>query len=205
MVSVITQRKRRTLIKNNLLETCSALGFEYLDGNNFIREKRGIQDIFFYQQSRSLNQFVIQYGCDCTELLLPIREEKQHGLFISTERLGRGRKNFGCKYEEHIVNSSREVAQLLETEAGVWFQQFKEPYDIAEYYREFTVRSNNPGDIINSYQANVRAQYGVMLLSMEDTRGYDWLSPVLKFYRATDKLSPYAAFQLSVIDSLLDE
>jgi len=199
------QRKRRKLLQEYIHEACSELGFRYLTGDIFVRERGELSDVFFFQQTRGNNQYYITYGTDCLKLLPSLRDNSifklggEPRLLITNGRLEKSR-TYGCKYEEHIANSSRKVAEALKTEAEPWFSKFNIPNDAIEQYRVSEVQLNSPSEELPLGKIICWCQYGLMLVESGDESGHDWLAPVLSTYKSKPKLTAHDKEWIRIVE-----
>ena len=195
MVTQFDQRKRKRLLDKILGEACAHLGFEHHSSNYFIRNRGTLQDVFFYQQTRTNGEYYITYGIDCPNLLLDFRASdvlfpsKRPRLMITpvAGRLENGR-SYGCKYEEHITSSSKKVANALSNEAVLWWESFSTEIEVIEHYRNQEVRLSEPSDEIPPGGIVRWTVYG---LSLHDSGNQDqaeiWLRRSLQAWLEKDK------------------
>lgn len=65
--SQLDNRKRRRLLVRELTGAVTPFGFSHQRGPYFVRERNGLVDAFFFQLTRTNNQFVIAYGVDAPD------------------------------------------------------------------------------------------------------------------------------------------
>ena len=161
-------------------------------------------DAFFFQQSRSKNQFTVTYGTDCPELLQDIRASKvlspedRPMLLVDNGRLGTHHTYF-CKHEDHIEKSALKVAQDLVAEAEPWLRRIVTPRDLVEQYRASNAHAFPPGPEVPPGQILRWQMYGLLLDDIGERTAPNWLGPVLSAYEAEAKnlLSTWSGFASS--------
>lgn len=208
MVTQIDQRKRRRLLSKILGEACAHLGFEHHSSNYFQRVRGSLQDVFFYQQTRTNGQYDITYGIDCPNLLRDLRASdvlspsKSPKLLISdVGRLENGRM-YGCKYEEHIKSSSEKVSAALTNEAVLWWERFSSETDVIEHYRNKEVRLSEPSDELPPGGIVRWTMYGLLLHdSGKQDQAEIWLHRSLQAWLERDKSTTQDKEWVRIIES----
>ena len=192
-------------------------GFIHHSGEYFVRNRGELQDVFFFQQSRSNNKFYISCGIDCSRLRpglqnnnvlvpgnKPVSDDKPR-LLISYGPTGRLNTvtSFFCKHEDHIEKSALKVASTLSGEVESWFRRFSTAEDLTEQYRVAEVRIDSPGSEPSPPEILRWCIYGLMLDNIGDERGQSWLQPVLSAYKSRPTKSAEDNEWIRIIESRL--
>lgn len=196
MVTQINQSKRRQLLRKILGEVCADLGFKAHSGAYFTRTRGSLQDVFFYQETRTNGQYDITYGIDCPQLLQDLRASeilspsKLPKLLINPGtggRLGNG-KSFVCKYEEHIHSSSVKMKSTMLSESVPWWESFTTETEVIEHYRKVEVRANEPSEELHPGAILRWTLYGLLLYDSGNQAIADiWLRRSLQAWMQQDK------------------
>lgn len=166
-------------------EVCEDLGFFHEKGNLFCRSRGAIQDAFYFQQTRSNNQYIITYGVNCPGLAADLRSDSE-GIAITPwppVGLENGR-SYGCKYAEHIPSSTKKVRSALESEAVPWFEHFHTEADFVDEYKVRNVPMDEPPAEMNGGQRIRVTIYGMLLYdSGRKDEALPWLNAALKAFK----------------------
>ena len=204
------QRKRKRLIEKWLGESCESLYFKYSGSDYFIRNRENLQDVFFYQQSRTKGQFYITYGIDCPKILNDLRGNEPlclpetPKLLITKDFSGRLNQGipYVCKHEDHIEKSALKVCEDLKTEAIPWFESHLSETDVVESYRKSEIRLLEPSQDIPPGKILRWTMYGLLLHDIgEPSKASVWLERALLKWKLINKPTAQDKEWVRIIES----
>ena len=193
MPEKLTQPKRQRLLTRSLDDVVSQFGFHHHAGPYFSRTRNALVDAFFFQFTRSNFRFSITYGVGSPALLKQLQnnttlnlDSKYPDLTISPHVIDGN--EFGCKYEEHILNSTNKIDDFFSTIVLPWLDRYQTTDDVIAEYHQRHIRTERPVGTEATRLVLRWTVYGLMLYNHGQRHdSVSWLEAALQQWSSNSK------------------